>query len=143
MWCLMRWWTCRSSQSFYHTTLAQVASHTQAYLHTLPNFLHTHPWLPAWLLEPHTKWAAVASARLWESFEDEADPYVALQKCIDASQDMIERELDKGVELEDTVRELTSTIERNRPRNITIHMPRRRKRATCILCRRAVTVFFA
>ena len=58
--------------------------------------------------------AAVASARLWESFEDEADPHVALQKCIDASQEMIESELDKGIELEDTVRELTSTTERLR-----------------------------
>ena len=58
--------------------------------------------------------AAVASATLWESFEDEADPYVALQKCVNASQEMIEKELDRGVELKDEVRELTSTTERLR-----------------------------
>ena len=56
--------------------------------------------------------AAVASARLWESFEDEADPYVALQKYIDASQEMFESKLDKGVELDDTAHHLTSTNER-------------------------------
>ena len=56
--------------------------------------------------------AAVASARLWQSFEDEADAYVAPQKCMNSSQEMIENELDKGVELEDKVRELTSTNKR-------------------------------
>ena len=41
-----------------------------------------------------------------------ADTYVAPQKCVNASQEMIEKELDKGVELEDKVRELTSTNKR-------------------------------
>ena len=66
------------------------------------------------LLETPFQSAAVANETLWESFEDEADPYVALHKCINASQEMIEKELNKRVEFKDTVRELTTTTVRLR-----------------------------